>query len=78
MSKIIKHVNDSIEATINGIPCQAVVTVIAYEKPSYDFPGYSDETVEIFDRKGYKAKWLENMMTHKEYEKIIEDFYGSL
>jgi hypothetical protein len=68
-----------IHTTIQGIPCQAEMTGGHYQKPDHTtwdsdwdyYGGWFDVTFEIYDRKGYRAKWLEKKMTHEDEEKII-------
>lgn len=70
-----------IETHIQGIPCQAEMTGGYYQKPDpscwssdWDYyGGWFDVEFEIYDRKGYRAKWLEKKMTAKDEERIIEE-----
>ena len=48
-----------IETRVAGIPCQMHVLSHYYEAPSADCPGDFDFEWELYDRKGYRAKWLE-------------------
>lgn len=67
-----------IETRIQGIPC--LVEVLEYEvhKPCFtadndlDYRGYTVCEFEVFDRKGYKAPWLELKMTERDEENILE------
>ena len=67
---------------IQGIPCQIRVT---YYTP--DVPMHWGQTMEtsypaedgifeydVLDRKGYRAKWLEKIMTDKDRARIEEDY----
>lgn len=72
-----------IRTTIQGIPCIVEETHIYYTKPSFkpaclcDSPSefYGDYEVEfdVFDRKGYRAAWLERKMTDKDRERIEQE-----
>lgn len=73
---------------VSGIPCQINVTNYTKVKGSYsfnapsdwDYYGYSEFEFEVFDRKGYRAKWLERKLTEgdnarleEEYDKLMAD-----
>jgi hypothetical protein len=68
-----------IQHRIQGIPCQIEVTSF-YVQPALgrycdsrdDCYGYEDIEYEIFDRKGYRAKWLENKMNKADHKECIE------
>lgn len=70
-----------IETHIKGIPCQVQMTSGYYQKPDYDtwtsdwdhYGGWSDVEFEVYDRKGYKAKWLEKKMTAEDEKRIINE-----
>lgn len=76
------------DARVCGIPCQVEVTNARYYKPQssnpyecssdLDYHGYWDDIeYELYDRRGYRAKWLENKMKPKDitelFELIVED-----
>lgn len=72
-----------IEARIKGIPCLIKMTAGYYQEPwrgsSYNCPsdwdyygGWFDVDFEVYDRKGYRAKWLEKKMTAEDEAQIIE------
>lgn len=69
-----------IQASIQGIPCQIEVTTFDRKKGSYshsapsdlDYYGYTEFEFEVYDRKGYRARWLENKMTDKDIQHITE------
>jgi hypothetical protein len=52
-----------------------------YQKPDYNnwvsdwdhYGGWSDVEFEVYDRKGYKAKWLEKKMTAEDEKRIINE-----
>lgn len=71
-----------LEVTVCGIPCQVEITRARYVKPqSYspyscdsdmDYYGYwSVLDYEIYDRKGYRAKWLENKMKPQDHAELF-------
>lgn len=69
-----------IPTKINGIPCLVKVTSFFYQPPSGRSPlRCSDPTelygdyeceFEVLDRKGYRADWLSEKITSKDYERI--------
>ena len=70
------------EVTVCGIPCQVEITNARYVKPqSYspyncdsdmDYYGYwSNVEYELYDRRGYRAKWLENKMTPQDHTDLL-------
>lgn len=67
-----------LKATISGIPCLIEVNDCIVVKGSYnrmcdsdwDYYGYSTIEFTVYDRKGYKAEWLERKMTDAEREDI--------
>ena len=68
------------ETTISGIPCQVECTYYNYTKPwrgaiqdcpsDWDYYGGTEIEFEVFDRKGYKAAWLERKLTQEDIERI--------
>lgn len=70
-----------IETRIQGIPCQAVMTGGYYQKPDYStwasdvdyYGGWFDVEFEIYDRKGYRARWLEKKMTAADEDRIVDE-----
>jgi hypothetical protein len=56
-----------IETSIQRIPCS--VEIIYRNDP--DHP--ADFDIEVYDRKGYRAAWLEKKLTDDDYDTIIED-----
>lgn len=72
-----------IDVFVCGIPCQVEVTRAKYIKPqSYspyecdsdmDYYGYwSVLDYEVYDRKGYRAKWLENKMEPVDHDELYK------
>lgn len=76
-------IGEKIETHVCGIPCLAEVTYFVSVEPwngpahtcpsSDDYYGYTEIEYEILDRKGYRARWLENKVTKKDDSKIRED-----
>ena len=70
-----------IETHVKGIPCKVEMTAGYYQKPDYNtwasdwdyYGGWSDVEFEVYDRKGYKAKWLEKKMTAEDETRIINE-----
>lgn len=74
-----------IETTISGIPCEVEMVSGTYQKPwrgsAHNCPsdwdyygGWFDVEFAVYDRKGYRAKWLEKKMTPKDEARILEEF----
>ena len=69
-----------LEPRISGIPCLVEMTYYVNVKPwkgsahncpsDLDYYGYTEVEFEVFDRKGYKAGWLENKLTSEDRERI--------
>lgn len=65
-----------LNARIQGIPCLIEVTFFLSVPPwrgsahtcpsSDDYYGYTDIEFDVYDRKGYKAPWLERKMTEED------------
>ena len=74
------NINDALESTISSIPCLINVETVTIVKPwtgsamscpsADDYYGYSEVEFTVYDRKGYRAKWLENKMTGDDIERI--------
>lgn len=62
------------DSKIAGIPCQVLVTECFYEAPSHDCPGADTFEFELYDRKGYRAKWLEAKVTRDDCERLREEY----
>lgn len=66
------------EATISGMPCLIEVDTCRVVKGSFsynaasdmDYLGYSEVEFTVYDRKGYRAVWLEKKMTDDEKSEI--------
>ena len=68
--------SNCVKATVCGIPCAVIVTHFiqvppwpgdAHTAPSdLDYYGYTEVEWELYDRKGYRAEWLEKKMTSKD------------
>jgi len=71
---------------VAGIPCQ--VEVVYYEPydpgvtsgpPEHCYPPEGgDFEVELYDRKGYRARWLEAKLTADELDRLREAFEARL
>jgi hypothetical protein len=70
------------DARVCGIPCQVEVIEARYIRPQssnpygcssdLDYYGYwEDVDYELYDRRGYRAKWLENKMTPKDHTDLF-------
>lgn len=70
-----------IETHVAGIPCQAAMTGGYYQRPDegtwasdWDYyGGWFDVEFEIYDRKGYRAAWLDKKMTSADEARIIAE-----
>lgn len=70
------------DSRIAGIPCQIKVTYAQkghsariYGDPNDCYEACGDEfEFEVYDRKGYRAKWLEKKLTDSDHEKIMNDY----
>ena len=70
-----------ITTRIQGIPCQVEMTGGTYTSPDYGtwasdidyYGGWHDVQFEVYDMKGYRARWLEQKMTPADEERIIEE-----
>lgn len=70
-----------IETHIQGIPCKIKVTYYYAGRPMHwgntmaDAEPEEHEEIEfeVYDRKGYKANWLENKLTETDVERIHEE-----
>lgn len=72
-----------ISTHIQGIPCQVRMVNGFYQRPwcgsSHNCPsdldyygGWFDVEFEVYDRKGYRAKWLECKMTPEDEERLVQ------
>ena len=68
-----------IECRIQGIPCLIDVDHYEVVKGSYrwdevsdlDYHGYTECEYTVYDRKGYRAKWLETKITAADDDVIV-------
>lgn len=68
--------------TVAGIPAFADVTRYHHQEPwrgsahacpsDLDYYGFTELEFDLYDRKGYRAKWLEAKCIGKELEKVEE------
>ena len=68
---------------VNGIPCQCRVTTYSPPEPPIIYgsgfgdadPGAAEEfEFELLDKKGYRAKWLEEYITDKEELRLLGEY----
>lgn len=79
----MKNTNTMMETQIAGIPCQVDVDTLLIVPPwkgsaqtapsDLDYYGYTEIEYTVYDRKGYKAAWLENKMTQEDIERIEQE-----
>lgn len=70
------------DSRICGIPCQIKPTTYHREVAARTWgrsddwhPGEPEEfEFEVYDRKGYRAKWLEAKLTDRDYDRILEEY----
>ena len=68
------------ETKISGIPCQIDITTCTVVKPNrfadndWDYKGYTDFEFEVYDRKGYRAQWLERKLTAADRTRIEKEY----
>lgn len=71
-----------IPTTIQGIPCQIQVETIRHHPGTgnpftadsdLDYYGYTEVEFTVYDRNGYRAKWLEAKMTGEDVGRIQEE-----
>lgn len=60
------------ETNVMGIPCRIDVSRFSYESATFDCPGGGDFEFELYDRKGYRAKWLERKLETLESTNLNE------
>ena len=69
-----------IKTQIAGIPCQVELVNGYYQQPNpgtWDsdldyYGGWFDVEFEVYDTKGYRAKWLEKKLTEADEERILD------
>jgi hypothetical protein len=70
---------DCVEIFVNGIPCLAYVRRFEYFRPDFradnpfDYFGGYEVEYDLYDRKGYKAGWLEKIVDSKDLESETRD-----
>jgi len=73
--------NDELETRIQGIPCRVVVT--GFAEPTSSNPNVDplsdphdcgEFTFQVFDRRGYRAAWLERKMTEDDVNRIYREY----
>ena len=76
------------DSTIQGIPCQIVVTHFEHTPPwrghphecpsDLDYYGYTELEYNVLDRKGYKASWLEAKITDEDDARIQQEAFAEI
>lgn len=61
-----------IYTNISGIPCQVKITTFNKETSYYGITEYEVE-FSVYDRRGYKAAWLERKMTEEDQSRIEKE-----
>lgn len=64
--------NNLIDVKIAGIPCCIDVTRYYSERASWYHPGYTEFEFQVYDRKGYRAKWLEAKVTPAIEDELLD------
>lgn len=80
------NTSNMISVTIAGIPALVSVTTAKVVKGSFsfnadsdmDYYGYSELEYDVYDRKGYKAAWLERKITDNDRQLIEETIWNAL
>ena len=73
---LMRRTHGMVETSVAGIPCLADPTHVQIVKPNcradnpYDFHGYSEVEFDLYDRRGYRAFWLEKKMTKDDIERV--------
>jgi hypothetical protein len=81
MTKV--NIDSMLVTTIKGIPCYVTATYISPYIPAYTsgapencYPAEGGEVEwEAYDRKGYRAKWLEKLATPEDCRRIEADLF---
>lgn len=81
-----ERISSLLSVRVHGIPCLVRVDSFHNQKPNCradnpdDYYGYTEIEFTLFDRKGYRAKWLDKLMDDSDIEaveKVIIDDAGS-
>ena len=70
----------AIETRIDGIPCIVKYSITGKYRPGdlYSPPEYEEVEMEVCDRRGRRAQWLERKLTEAEKSRIeLECFEAS-
>jgi hypothetical protein len=68
------------QTQVAGIPCQIDVTTCTVVKGNsradndWDYYGYTEFEFDVYDRKGYPAKWLERKLTPADRSRIEKEY----
>jgi hypothetical protein len=82
--KIETQDGDIFKSSINSIPCQILVTSYIDEPAiisglwENSHPGCFEFEFDVYDRKGYPAKWLEAKLNDEINDQISEEFQALL
>lgn len=69
----------SVEVFIDGIPAIALIDTYIKVRPNpradnpYDYHGYIEVEFTLYDRKGYRAKWLDDLVERRGLWENIEE-----
>ena len=84
----MKKLTPDFETTIAGIPCGIIVDYYNCVLPStksahlcdsdLDFYGYTEFEFTVLDSKGYKADWLQDKVTEKDEERLLNEYRDSV
>lgn len=78
--KIESQNGDVFQGTITGIPCQILVTSYIDEPARISglwensFPAEFEFEFEVYDRKGYRANWLESKLNDDIESELSEKY----
>jgi len=61
---------------IAGIPCKVIVTTFEPYQPGgfFEPPGGGEIEFDVYDRRGYKAAWLERKLTEDDEDRIFHEY----
>lgn len=66
--------------TIAGIPCQVAITHYEPYDPGnwHEPPSGGEIEFEVYDRKGYRAAWLERKVTEDDEVRIFKEYEAEI
>lgn len=65
------------EVRARGIPCYVVGSVLPAE-PDVGIFTAGFEAEALYDRRGYRAKWLEDRMTEADWDSVTDQAHGEI